>query len=46
MDSNLTVAKINKSRYNLKKYLENEWDISTIIDYSDNEIEKLDNQEY
>ena len=41
MDSNLTVSKINKSRYNLKKYLEKEWDISSIIDYSDDEIEKL-----
>ena len=41
MDSNLTVHKINASRYNLKKYLQGEWDVSTIIDYSDVEIEKL-----
>ena len=41
MDSNLTIRKINQSRYNLKKYLDKEWNISTIIDYSDNEIEKL-----
>jgi len=41
MDSNLTVSKINKCRYNLKKYLESEWDISKIIDYSDDDIEKL-----
>ena len=39
MDSNLTVSKINKCRYNLKKYLESEWDISKIIDYSDDDIE-------
>ena len=41
MDSNLTIRKINQTRYNLKKYLNDEWDISPIIDYSDNEIEKL-----
>lgn len=41
MDSNLTIRKINQTRYNLKKYLSDEWDISPIIDYSDNEIEKL-----
>ena len=41
MDNNQTVSKINKSRYNLKKYLDKEWQTSTIIDYSDNEIDKL-----
>ena len=41
MDSNLRVNKINKCRYNLKKYLNDEWNISHIIDYSDDEIEKL-----
>ena len=37
------VNKINKSRSILKKYLESEWDISTISDYSNQEIEKLYN---
>ena len=32
---------INKSRYNLKKYLSKEWDTSSLQDYSDKEIEKL-----
>ena len=41
MDSNLTVSKINKSRYNLKKDLESEWDVSSIIDYADDDIERL-----
>ena len=41
MDSNLSIKKINQSRYNLKKYLDSEWDVSTIQDYSDNEIENL-----
>ena len=41
MDSNLTISKINKCRYNLKKYLNEEWNVSHIIDYSDDEIEKL-----
>ena len=41
MDSNLTIKKINKSRYNLKKYLDSEWDVSLIHDYSDNEVENL-----
>jgi len=41
MDSNLTIQKINHSRYNLKKYLDSEWDISVIKDYSDKEIDKL-----
>ena len=35
------IKKINQSRYNLKKYLENEWDVSTIPDYSDQDIEQL-----
>ena len=43
MDSNLTISKINKSRYILKKYLENEWDVSDIKDYSDEEIEHIYN---
>lgn len=33
--------KINKSRYSLKQILSNEWDVSTIQDYSDQDIEKL-----
>ena len=37
------VNKINKSRSILKKYLESEWDISSISDYSNQEIEKLYN---
>ena len=41
MDSNLTIKKINRTRYNLKKYLESEWDTDPMIDYSDNEIDKL-----
>ena len=41
MDSNSTISKINRSRYNLKKYLEDEWMTDTIKDYSDLEIEKL-----
>tara|TARA_Y100001958_G_C21190307_1_gene518583 strand:- start:47 stop:811 length:765 start_codon:yes stop_codon:yes gene_type:complete len=43
MDSNLTIRKINRCRYNLKKYLNDEWDVSKIKDYSDDEIEKLYN---
>ena len=35
------VRKINKSRSLFKKFLEPEWDISVISDYSDEEIEKL-----
>jgi len=41
MDSNLTIQKINHSRYNLRKYLDSEWDTSGIKDYSDKEIDKL-----
>ena len=37
------VHKINKSRSLFKKFLESEWDISVISDYSDEEIEKLYN---
>ena len=33
--------KINKSRYTLKEYLRDEWDVSVISDYSDKEIELL-----
>ena len=36
-----TILKINKTRSNLKKYLEKEWDTSTIQDYSDKEIENI-----
>ena len=41
MDSNSTVSKINRSRNNLKKYLNEEWMTDHINDYSDMEIEKL-----
>ena len=41
MDSNSTICKINKSRANLKSYLENEWKVKDIKDYSDLEIEKI-----
>ena len=34
------VHKINKSRSLFKKFLEPEWDISVISDYSDEEIEE------
>ena len=37
------VYKINKSRSLFKKFLESEWDVSVISDYSDEEIEKLYN---
>ena len=37
------VHKINKSRYLFKKFLRDEWDISAISDYSDEEIEKIYN---
>lgn len=37
------VHKINKSRSLFKKFLEPEWDVSVISDYSDEEIEKLYN---
>lgn len=37
------VHKINKSRSLFKKFLESEWDVSVISDYSDEEIEKLYN---
>ncbi len=33
--------KINRSRYTLKEILSNEWDVSSISDYSDSEIEKI-----
>lgn len=33
--------KINNTRYSLKEILSDEWDVSTIQDYSDTEIEKL-----
>lgn len=41
MDSNSTISKINRSRYNLKQYLSKEWNTDDIKDYSDIEIEKL-----
>ena len=34
-------SKINRSRYTLKEYLSEEWDVSVISDYSDKEIELL-----
>jgi len=37
------VNKINKSRSLFKNYLDSEWDISSISDYSNKEIEKLYN---
>ena len=37
------VNKINNSRRNFKKYLESEWDISSISEYSNEEIEKIYN---
>jgi len=37
------INKILNSRITLKKYLENEWDISIISDYSTSEIEKIYN---
>ena len=37
------IDKINKSRVNLKKYLENEWDTSTIENYSNKELELIYN---
>lgn len=37
------IDKINKSRTNLKKYLENEWDTSTIENYSNKELEVIYN---
>ena len=36
-----TSQKINKSRYSLKQILSDEWDTSTIHDYSDQELEKI-----
>jgi len=41
MDSNNTIHKINQTRYNLKKYLSDEWNVSEIKDYSDSEIDQL-----
>ena len=37
------IHKINNSRSLFKKFLESEWDVSVISDYSDEEIEKLYN---
>lgn len=41
MNNNSTISKINRSRYHLKKYLNEEWITDNIHDYSDIEIEKL-----
>jgi len=41
MDSNSTIQKINQSRYNLKKYLSDEWITDGIKEYSDKEIENI-----
>ena len=35
------VEKVNKTRYTLKEILEDEWDVSSIADLSDNEIHKI-----
>ena len=35
------IEKINRSRYNLKEILSNEWDTDIIHDLSDQEIEKM-----
>ena len=35
------INKINRSRDTLKKYLNDEWDTSEILDYSNNEVEKI-----
>ena len=35
------IKKITQSRFILKEYLKDEWDISTIQDYSENEISKM-----
>ena len=35
------ITKINLSRKQLRKYLENEWDVSPIQEYSNKELEKL-----
>jgi DNA-directed RNA polymerase subunit H (RpoH/RPB5) len=37
------VSKINKSRETLKEYLKEEWDVSTITEYSDRDIETIYN---
>lgn len=41
MNNNSIISKINRSRINLKKYLDSEWITDSIKDYSDIEIEKL-----
>ena len=41
MDSNSTIQKINKSRVNLKSYLDKEWNTDVIKDYSNKEIENI-----
>jgi DNA-directed RNA polymerase subunit H len=41
MDSNSTIKKINQSRYNLTKYLSDEWKTQGIKEYSDIEIAKI-----
>lgn len=35
------IEKVNKTRYTLKELLENEWDVSSIADLSDAEINKI-----
>jgi len=39
MDSNSTIKKINQSRYNLNKYLSDEWNTEGIKEFSDKEME-------
>ena len=41
MDSNSTINKINQSRYNLTKYLSDEWKTDEIKEYSNKEIEQI-----
>ena len=35
------VEKVNRTRYTLKELLKDEWNVSTIADLSDSEIEKI-----
>jgi DNA-directed RNA polymerase subunit H len=41
MDTNSTVKKVTAVRYNLKKYLVDEWKTETILDLSTSEVESL-----
>ena len=35
------IEKVNRSRYTLKEILQNEWDVSSIPNFSDQEIRKI-----